>query len=137
MLVQALEGAQSPGAVDRGGDVVLGVISAGKGGTASVPSDAFSFFFVRRRKNGTGRSPSLPVSRFKCAFVRHLDQLRRVGRFALRLSSRSGPGSAESASLSGDEPVAANGNNPCGALATGFGRKRVRGQRRVPVKFRI
>jgi hypothetical protein len=57
MLVQALEGAQSPGAVDRGGDVVLGVISAGKGGTASVPSDAFSFFFVRRRKNGTEPVP--------------------------------------------------------------------------------
>jgi hypothetical protein len=46
-------------------------IRQGMGGTASVPSDSFSFFSFDRGKNGTGQSQSLPlVSRFKCAFVR-------------------------------------------------------------------
>jgi CDGSH-type Zn-finger protein len=61
--VFALPLAVLSGAADRGGDIV-GVTSAGTGGTASAPSDSFSFFSFGREKNGTGQGPSLPqVSR--------------------------------------------------------------------------
>jgi hypothetical protein len=54
MLIYALESRRSLGAADRGEDIVGG---AGTGGTASVPSDSFSFFFVWQREKWDGTEP--------------------------------------------------------------------------------
>jgi hypothetical protein len=89
MLVQALEGAQSLGAADRGESLLevqqqpeLRTRSARKGGTASVPSDSFSFFRWQREKwDGTEPVPPLDKA-IQMPFLRpllgRLDHLRRV-----------------------------------------------------------
>jgi len=62
-LIQALEGAQSPGAVDRGGDIVGGHIGwKGRDGLRAVRLFFFFSFWQREKWDGTEPVPPIVTS---------------------------------------------------------------------------